>query len=104
MRDKVSISVSDLTGPHGMAKSHGETLYRRVSQALQDNRTVELCFSGLEVIHPAFIRPLARLWKDLPKEKIDTKLEVSSFSEPKLSETFWRLVRSYTPQEKQTPI
>lgn len=76
--------VFDVTGSNALAIEHGQRLYRAIHTHLIKGESVEVDFTGIEVLTTGFIGfAFGQLLTDIPKEKVDNLVSFVNINDTK---------------------
>lgn len=88
--------VFDITGSNALAIEYGQRLYRAIHTHLIRGESVEVDFTGIEVLTTGFIGfAFGQLLKDIPKEKIDNLVSFVNINDTNRDRIQDVIVRAY---------
>lgn len=76
----MKIVLKELFGEDAITNEDGQKVYEKIHPELLAGRQVELDFSGVKVVASLFLNPaIGQLLKDIPSEKLNELLKITSF-------------------------
>jgi hypothetical protein len=100
-----SYKVYETTGHGAIAIEHGQRLYRLIHPHLLNGESLQLDFTGVEVLTDVFVgQSLGQLLRDIPAEKIKELIDFKGLDDDKygmIQRTMNRAYRWYFNEQNQ---